>query len=207
MWCSSRGRGPVDSPLGKVSGAKVGCWEERQAKRLSACPMPFEGKLPSPGLPPTRRGCGLTPSPSPSPPPIPIASPPHRLPPPSPSPLPLIQVPLGLSSLHPPPPPPLVSRHMWTTGVDVSIGLGLDNDRQSPVGNQPSAQQVGACKLQRNPPHPSPTFFYGTTAPRLETPPPRPKDCRDGCPPDSAAPRRADDCSEGAAGWPRPKHP
>lgn len=52
LWCSSRGRGPVDSPLGKVSGAKVGFWEERQAKRLSACPMPFEGKLP---VQPSRR--------------------------------------------------------------------------------------------------------------------------------------------------------
>lgn len=115
LWCSSRGRGPVDSPLGKVSGAKVGFWEERQAKRLSACPMPFEGKLP---VQPSRSAadetrCGLTPSPSPSiPPPIAIPPPTHSG---SPGPLQLAS------------PPPV--QHPAICGrVDVSIGLGLDND-------------------------------------------------------------------------------
>lgn len=41
----------------------------------------------------------------------------------------------------------------------MSIGLGLDNDLQSPVGTQPGAQSVGACKLQRNPPIPLQPFF------------------------------------------------
>lgn len=114
LWCSSRGRGPVDSPLGKVSGAKVGFWEERQAKRLSACPMPFEGKLP---VQPSRRSAAAETRvwAHPIPIPIPFHPPPHRhspfhpppiaippsTPPPSPFPLPLTQAPLGLPSLHP----------------------------------------------------------------------------------------------------------
>lgn len=105
LWCSSRGRGPVDSPLGKVSGAKVGFWEERQAKRLSACPMPFEGKLP---VQPSRSAADETRVWA-HPIPIPFHPPPHRH-----SPSHSSRFPWASPACIPPSSP--TSRHMWTGG-------------------------------------------------------------------------------------------
>lgn len=152
LWCSSRGRGPVDSPLGKVSGAKVGFWEERQAKRLSACPMPFEGKLP---VQPSRSAADETRVWA-HPIPIPFHPPPIAIPPPT---HPGSPGPLQLAS-----PPPV--QHPAICGrVDVSIGLGLDNDIHADSATFDLARSWSVPASYSATPHPIPLqpFF---TVPR-----------------------------------------
>lgn len=129
-------------------------WDSgRNDRRNGSAPAPCHSRASCPsspaGLPPARRGCGLTPPPSPS------------IPPPSPFPLPLIQVPLGLSSLHPPP----VQHPAICARVDVSIGLGLDNDIHADSATFDLARSWSVPASYRATPHPIPLqpFF---TVPR-----------------------------------------
>lgn len=140
--------GTRGSPLGKVSGAKVGFWEERQAKRLSACPMPFEVQPSRSAADETRVWA--------HPIPIPFHPPPIAIPPPTHSGSP---GPLQLAS-----PPPV--QHPAICGrVDVSIRLGLDNDIHADSATFDLARSWSVPASYSATPHPIPLrpFF---TVPR-----------------------------------------
>lgn len=130
-------------------------WDSgRNDRRNGSAPAPCHSRASCPsspaGLPPTRRGCGLTPSPSPSiPPPIAIPPPTH---PGSPGPLQLAS------------PPPV--QHPAICGrVDVSIGLGLDNDIHADSATFDLARSWSVPASYSATPHPIPLqpFF---TVPR-----------------------------------------